>query len=180
MSADEHERLLQLFSRAGLSIDHPDFDEDVLDRGTQAILKTRDGLLRAVVPSPLGDRVFLNDCTKDELAAALREHKKVVQEFPRKGMGVEAFVDAGDSGDAAQGSIMYAGSNQSEGLRKIKVLNDDTVPTNGSASPVTNGLNSSSESEEEGPSTPDDVDMPVIPGTKPSESVPISDGVVAS
>lgn len=42
---DEHRRLLKLFSRAGLSMDHELFNEDMLDRGTNAILKTRDGKL---------------------------------------------------------------------------------------------------------------------------------------
>jgi hypothetical protein len=32
LSDDEHERLLGLFSRAGLSMDHHQFDEDILDK----------------------------------------------------------------------------------------------------------------------------------------------------
>lgn len=56
----DYKRLLNLFSRAGLSMDHHQFDEEILDKGTKAILKTRDGKLRAAVPSPLGKCVFLN------------------------------------------------------------------------------------------------------------------------
>lgn len=41
-------------------MDHHQFDEEILDKGTKAILKTRDGKLRAAVPSPLGKCVFLN------------------------------------------------------------------------------------------------------------------------
>ena len=61
LSDEEHQRILKLFSEAGLSMDHHQFDEDILEKGTQAILKTRDGLLRAAVPNPLGSCVFLND-----------------------------------------------------------------------------------------------------------------------
>ena len=43
LSDEEHKRILNLFSRAGLSMDHKDFNEDILDKATQAILKTRDG-----------------------------------------------------------------------------------------------------------------------------------------
>ncbi len=102
----EHRRILNLFSRAGLSMDHPQFDEKILDKGTAAILKTRDGKLRAAVPSPLGSCVFLNDVDAAELNAALRKHKKLMREYPRNGEGIEAFVDASDTG--------YTENNQSE------------------------------------------------------------------
>jgi len=39
ISDDEYKRILGLFSRAGLSMDHHQFDEDILDKGTKAILK---------------------------------------------------------------------------------------------------------------------------------------------
>lgn len=98
LSDQEHRRILNLFSRAGLSMDHPQFDEEILDKGTAAILKTRDGKLRAAVPSPLGKCVFLNDVGAEELNAALRRHKELMQEYPRNGEGLEAFVDASDTG----------------------------------------------------------------------------------
>ena len=94
----DYQRILSLFSRAGLSMDHHQFDEHILDKGTKAILKTRDGKLRAAIPAPLGDCVFLNDVSKDELFTALRKHKQVMQSYPRKGEGIEAFVDASDTG----------------------------------------------------------------------------------
>ena len=94
----EHRRILDLFSRAGLSMDHPQFDEEILDKGTAAILKTRDGKLRAAVPSPIGSCTFLNDVDAKELNAALRRHKKIMREYPRNGEGIEAFVDASDTG----------------------------------------------------------------------------------
>lgn len=71
LSDEEHRRLLHLFSRAGLAMDHPQFDEHILDKGTKAILRTRDGLLRAAVPSPLGSCVFLNDVSQQEMFDAL-------------------------------------------------------------------------------------------------------------
>ncbi|KAH8896767.1 2-epi-5-epi-valiolone synthase [Thozetella sp. PMI_491] len=98
LSDGDHRRLLNLFSRAGLSIDHPLFDDSVLDKGTEAILKTRDGLLRLAVPSPLGNCTFLNDVPAQELMDALRIHKAIAKTYPREGAGVEAYVDSSDTG----------------------------------------------------------------------------------
>ncbi|KAI0890130.1 Dehydroquinate synthase-like protein [Annulohypoxylon maeteangense] len=95
---NEHRRLFTLFSRAGLSIDHPQFDDDVIDKGTAAILKTRDGLLRLAVPNPLGSCTFLNDASLQELKAALRKHKQIAKTYPRQGAGIEAYVDSSDTG----------------------------------------------------------------------------------
>lgn len=41
LSDEEHKRLLNLFSRVGLSMDDDHFTEDVLDQATKAILKVR-------------------------------------------------------------------------------------------------------------------------------------------
>ena len=87
LSDDEHKRLLDLFSRAGLSMDHHQFDEEILRKGTQAILKTRDGKLRAAVPSPLGQCVFLNDVSLEDMFDALRRHKKARPELSAKWSG---------------------------------------------------------------------------------------------
>ncbi|KAI1415860.1 Dehydroquinate synthase-like protein [Hypoxylon sp. FL1857] len=94
----EYQRLLNLFSRAGLSIDHPQFDDEVLDKGTAAILKTRDGLLRLAVPSPLGSCTFLNNVSPQELRQALKKHKEIAKLYPREGAGIEAYVDSSDTG----------------------------------------------------------------------------------
>ncbi|MCJ1355246.1 MAG: hypothetical protein MMC33_005237 [Icmadophila ericetorum] len=98
ISDAEHRRILSLFSRAGLSMDHHQFDEEILDKGTAAILKTRDGKLRAAVPNPIGKCTFLNDVDAKELNAALRRHKQIMKEYPRNGEGIEAYVDASDTG----------------------------------------------------------------------------------
>lgn len=98
ISDAEHRRILNLFSRAGLSMDHEQFNEEILDKGTAAILKTRDGLLRAAVPNPIGTCTFLNDVEASELNEALRRHKGLMKEYPRNGEGIEAYVDASDTG----------------------------------------------------------------------------------
>jgi 3-dehydroquinate synthase len=98
LNDEEHKRLLNLFSRAGLSMDHEMFDEDMLDKATKAILKTRDGLLRAAVPNPIGTCVFLNDVSAEEMNAALKKHKELMKGYPRQGAGLDAFVDASDTG----------------------------------------------------------------------------------
>lgn len=128
LSDDEHRRLLNLFSRAGLSMDHPQFDEEILDKGTQAILKTRDGLLRAAVPNPIGSCVFLNDVKQDELNSALRKHKEIMKEYPRQGAGLEAFVDSSDTGYTMNaGPIENGATNGVDPALKRAVLNNDAV-----------------------------------------------------
>lgn len=94
----DHDRILRLFSRAGLTIDHPLFDEVLLAKATDAILKTRDGKLRAAIPAPLGQCIFLNDITIEDMNQALNLHKETVKAFPREGAGIDAFVDASDTG----------------------------------------------------------------------------------
>ncbi|CZR69635.1 related to PENTAFUNCTIONAL AROM POLYPEPTIDE [Phialocephala subalpina] len=94
----EHRRILNLFSRAGLSMDHHQFNEEILAKATSAILKTRDGLLRAAVPNPIGTCTFLNDVSAEEMNSALRRHKQLMKEYPRNEEGLEAYVDASDTG----------------------------------------------------------------------------------
>jgi 3-dehydroquinate synthase len=132
LSEEEHKRLLNLFSKAGLSMDHHQFDESILDKGTKAILKTRDGLLRAAVPNPLGSCVFLNDVSQDELFEALRMHKEIMKEYPRNGEGLEAFVDASDTGYTMNPHEKVENTEgDSALLRKIDVLNEPAIVSNG-------------------------------------------------
>ena len=115
LSDSDHQRILGLFSKAGLSMDHHEFDEELLDNGTKAILRTRDGKLRAAVPSPLGSCVFLNDVEMAEMYAALRKHKELMKNYPRHGEGLEAFVDASDTGYTLNGTPVEAnGSSKAE------------------------------------------------------------------
>jgi len=139
LSDQEHKRLLNLFSRAGLSMDHHQFNEEILEKATHAILRTRDGKLRAAVPSSLGQCVFLNDVSMDEMFAALKTHKAIMKGYPRNGEGLEAFVDASDTGYTVNGQPAEQ-NGISESLKKISVLNDDTK-TNGLETNEHNGVN---------------------------------------
>ena len=166
---EEHRRILSLFSRAGLSMDHHQFDETILDKGTAAILKTRDGKLRAAVPNPIGRCTFLNDVEAAELNAALRRHKELMKEYPRNGEGIEAYVDASDTGytennsaesKAIEVAAEKAGILNGNGLvhgGHLQVDNDDGINghanlverangtkeslANGHAEGLTNGVN---------------------------------------
>jgi 3-dehydroquinate synthase len=104
LSQEEHTRLLKLFSRAGLCIDHPLYDDSVIEKGTEAILKTRDGSLRLAVPSPLGQCKFVNEYTVEDLQRVLKVHKEHTAQFPRSGAGKEAYVDSSDTGETMKGS----------------------------------------------------------------------------
>ena len=146
LSDGDHKRILNLFSRAGLSMDHHQFDEEVLDKATKAILRTRGGKLRAAVPSPLGECVFLNDVSMDEMYAALKEHKALMKNYPRNGEGLEAFVDASDTGYTINNKpIEDETDGLSNGLKKLKVLNDlaheNGIRTNGTQANGHSGLN---------------------------------------
>ncbi|CAO2648824.1 Nn.00g097730.m01.CDS01 [Neocucurbitaria sp. VM-36] len=136
LSDEEHRRLLNLFSRAGLSMDHELFDEDMLDKATKAILKTRDGLLRAAVPNPIGKCVFLNDVSADEMNAALRRHKELMKEYPREGAGIDAFVDSSDTGYTINDKPVEEAMHESK-----KVMNGlSNGHVNGKAHGQANGL----------------------------------------
>lgn len=140
-SDEDHKRILGLFSKAGLSMDHHQFDEELLDKATQAILKTRDGLLRAAVPNPIGNCVFLNDVKHEEMVAALRKHKELMKSYPRNGEGIEAFVDAGDTGYTMnKKAVELNGKHASNGTNgKADVLTDDAVKDQKNGT-IANGL----------------------------------------
>lgn len=136
LSDEEHKRLLNLFSRAGLSMDHELFDEEMLDKATKAILKTRDGLLRAAVPNPIGTCVFLNDVSAEEMNKALRRHKELMKEYPRQGAGLDAYVDASDTGYTVNDKPIEEAMNASK-----KVMNGlSNGAVNGTAKGHANGI----------------------------------------
>lgn len=160
LSDTDHRRILDLFSRAGLAMDHPQFDTEILEKGTAAILKTRDGKLRAAVPSPtIGECVFLNDVDAKEMNAALLRHKKIMKQYPRQGEGIESFVDISDTGytenneeaehaleDAAakagemNGTIINGGSVPNGYVNGEKDLMEKLANGNGHAG-LSNGMN---------------------------------------
>lgn len=171
LSDEEHKRILNLFSKAGLSMDHHQFNEEILDQGTKAILKTRDGLLRAAVPSPIGSCVFLNDVTMDEMFTALRKHKEIMKNYPRNGEGLEAFVDASDTGYTMNGVAAEYTNGHANGM-KANVINDDAKngPTNGiKEEKKTNGINASTK-HASGPEGVDGMQNGV-------ENTPVTNGV---
>ena len=83
-----------LFSSLGLSLDSDDLTPALLRKATASILQTRDGSLRAAVPSPIGTCVFLNDLDEAELDALLERHRELCAGYPRGGRGVDAHVSA--------------------------------------------------------------------------------------
>lgn len=125
LTEEDHMRLLRLFSRAGLSMDHPQFDAPMLDKATAAILRTRDGKLRLAVPiSPIGECVFLNDVSHEEMSEVLEVHKKLVGQFPREGKGLDAFVDASDTGY----NVHDASASATSGAEEKQAESNQTVP----------------------------------------------------
>lgn len=98
ISASERDRVLGLMSDMGLALDSEYLTPELLTAATTAILKTRDGLLRAAVPAPIGRCIFLNDVTTDELADTLLLHRKLCLDYPRGGDGVDMFTSTA-SGD---------------------------------------------------------------------------------
>ncbi|OAA74237.1 2-epi-5-epi-valiolone synthase [Cordyceps fumosorosea ARSEF 2679] len=112
LSEADHQRLLNLFSRAGLAIDHVDFDEKFLATATAAILKTRNGQLRAVVPvSPMGVCTFLNDVTHEEMCEALKFHKNLVNDtgYTLDGQPIEGMIQEAKANDDKE---IYAESHE--------------------------------------------------------------------
>ncbi len=89
----ERDRVLRLFSSMGLAIDSDYFTPELLEKATASILQTRDGLLRAAVPRPIGTCHFINDLSVEELTEILAEHKRVAATYPRGGQGVDQYTD---------------------------------------------------------------------------------------
>merc|ERR1712183_759076 len=105
----------------GLSLDHPEFDEQLLKVATAAILKTRDGKQWFAKPKPMGTCTFVNDATEEEMASVLKKHKEIVKtEFSQleDGIGTEAFVDASDLGQDPEELL-----KQSASLKSAKGIN---------------------------------------------------------
>ncbi|WP_375493608.1 sedoheptulose 7-phosphate cyclase [uncultured Jatrophihabitans sp.] len=96
----ERDRIFWMFSKLGLSLDSPHLTPEVLRKGTESIVQTRDGLLRAAVPRPIGTCHFVNDLSTAELAAALATHRELCARYPGAGAGMQVFVDS----DGAEGA----------------------------------------------------------------------------
>ncbi len=105
ITAQDRDRILGLMSRIGLAIDHPLLDGDLLWYASQSITMTRDGLLRAAMPKPIGECFFVNDLTREELDAVVSQHKHLCATYPRAGAGIEAYVGSDEQ------SLVGSGSN---------------------------------------------------------------------
>ena len=88
----DRDRILGLMSRLGLALDSPYLTAELLRAATESIVKTRNGLLRAAVPRPIGACSFINDASDEELEATLAEHRALCANYPRDGDGEEVFV----------------------------------------------------------------------------------------
>ena len=94
LSVADRDRVLGVMSSLGLALDSEHLTPELLEAATASILKTRDGLLRAAIPDPIGRCRFLNDVTTGELADTLTLHKKICLDYPRGGDGVDVFTVA--------------------------------------------------------------------------------------
>lgn len=104
ITTEDRDRILGLMNRIGLAIDHPLLDSDLLWYATQSIIMTRDGLLRAAMPKPIGECFFVNDLTREELDAALSDHKRISATYPRAGAGIDAYVGSVDQNLVGSGT----------------------------------------------------------------------------
>ncbi|WP_414568839.1 sedoheptulose 7-phosphate cyclase [Nostoc sp. CCY 9925] len=91
ITTEERDRILGLISDLGLALDHPLMDEELLWDATESITLTRDGLLRAAMPKPIGTCFYMNDLTREELAQGLADHKQLCVNYPRGGEGVDMY-----------------------------------------------------------------------------------------
>ncbi|WP_410634914.1 sedoheptulose 7-phosphate cyclase [Amycolatopsis sp. cmx-4-83] len=92
ISANDRDRVCWLLSRLGLALDSPFLTPELLERATHSIVQTRDGLLRAAVPRPVGACHFVNEIGAGELEAVLNAHRAVCRGYPRGGTGEAVFI----------------------------------------------------------------------------------------
>ncbi len=81
----EAERALNLIINVGLPITHINFTLDLIDTALNDSIKHRNGLQRVPLTARIGDVIFINDLTKNELSAALNYinfyENKLVQQY---------------------------------------------------------------------------------------------------
>ena len=96
ISAADRDRILRVMSRIGLAVDSPYLTAELLAKATRSITQTRDGLLRAAVPDPIGHCTFLNEVGDDELSRVLDVHRQLCRDLPRGGDGEDMFLSSGE------------------------------------------------------------------------------------
>ncbi len=92
LSVSDRDRIFWLMSRLGLALSSPHLTPELLRKATDSIVKTRDGLLRAAVPRPIGTCHFVNDLSMEELDEALAVHQQVCLSYPGGGDGEDTFI----------------------------------------------------------------------------------------
>jgi 3-dehydroquinate synthetase len=92
ISVSDRDRIFWLMSRLGLALTSPHLTPELLRTATESIVQTRDGLLRAAVPRPIGTCAFVSDLTTGELDRALAIHQQVCRAYPRAGNGEDMFT----------------------------------------------------------------------------------------
>jgi demethyl-4-deoxygadusol synthase len=92
ISIADRDRVLGLMSRIGLAIDSPYLTSELLWKATESITRTRDGLIRAAVPKPIGSCHFMNDLTRLDLDKYLMTHKEICRQYPRGGDGEDMYL----------------------------------------------------------------------------------------
>jgi len=92
ISIEDRDRIHGLMSRIGLAIDSPYLTSELLWKATESISRTRDGLVRAAVPKPIGSCVFMNDLTRAELDETLAIHKEICRGYARGGDGEDMYM----------------------------------------------------------------------------------------
>jgi demethyl-4-deoxygadusol synthase len=103
ISASDRDRILALMSKLGLAIDSPYFTPELVGAATESIIQTRDGLLRAAVPRPIGTCAFINELLPAELDDLLSIHKTLCAGYPRDGDGQDMFTAAEAPGTTPAG-----------------------------------------------------------------------------
>jgi len=94
ISIVDRDRILGLMSRIGLAIDSSYLTPELLWKATESISRTRDGLVRAAVPNPIGSCHFMNDLTRSDLEQYLAAHKEICHSYPRGGDGEDMYLSA--------------------------------------------------------------------------------------
>ncbi|CAG9940315.1 unnamed protein product [Clonostachys rosea f. rosea IK726] len=119
-SPDDLKKAADRICRAGihemLKLETPNLHEIMLDR------------IIAYGHTPMGDCVFLNDVTHEEMCKALEVHKGIMAQFARAGAGIDAYVDASDTGEIAEvpekmdsaGSGHYTTTSTSSAYQPVK------------------------------------------------------------
>jgi demethyl-4-deoxygadusol synthase len=95
ITPQERDRILTTMNNIGLALDNPVLDIDLLWQAGESITQTRDGLLRAAVPKPIGTCYFVNDLEKDELEEALAEHRRICADYTDAGLGTQVYMHEG-------------------------------------------------------------------------------------